>query len=861
MMAVFLAMVAMAVIPISAQTDADLSWADEVTTEVFDGESIELGWIKAAWCAEGSNPLNKLGDIQNLASTAISVKIVPAGSKANAQYDSFAVVAKPGSSVVQALNDYKELSYDYDPSADPNRVGFADLNNWIGSSTAKARLSNSCAASNYLRSFDLVYHGCGNGGGLHIWGNRCQWQWNNANLGEDIEIYFGYATDPTTDDPTAQPTAVPTAYDANPVVTVPWDTDRVQEWTNIWIVNSFEAMTGTGTLLVEEDLSFLANNYKVVSLEKCLRESTNGETEKYFYNLYNGIKDRNPDTTVLFYWNIPTHFADCYTHLDMALPADPYLYDDEGNGPLWDGTEVRLAWDLRKPEVRKWNVDYLEAVLLGNPVQRSDDGEMIDGLFLDGLCAWLSNFVYANPENPDEHIRGTFSQQTIVEYNEAIVEYLKLLKERLPEAYILGNGMFNYWFNEPSYGYMLNADGHCSHAIPYIDGICLEHYGAFEEVDSSTGLIKPEILKEWVNWSNDIVVDDKYGPGKSIFVKAFPGPVQNLNGIGATQTAWLETTDTLSAFGPNPTTLAEAQQCAADNLDFVLAAYLCGVHNERVYLSYTWWYRQDQGALPGESYSAPEGYYPQLLSALGAALGPAVFEDEDNEFFCEREFEYASVSVDLSDPTSAVIEWETQAPTAAAPSLPTPAPSPTVAPTSEPTMSVPAWANEVSTVEYDGKSRDIGWIRVFDCTEGTNAYSRVSNYYTLAQTAVSVKIVPAGGPSNPDYDDFAVVAKPDSNVILALNDLKELSYQYDPNASPNRIGFADPTNWIGSITALKRVIDGCGPTNLRSLHIIYAAQCNGAGMHIWPGQCKWEWGNVLGQDIEVFFGFDLAEGP
>jgi len=591
----------------------------------------------------------------------------------------------------------------------------------------------------------------------------------------------------------------------------------------------------------------------VVSLEKCLRGTDgNGETEKFFYNLYNGIKDRNADTTVLFYWNLPTHFADCYSHFGMELPADPYLYDDDGNGPLWEGSDVRFAWDLRKPEVREWNIDYLEAVMLSNPIERTDDGGFIDGVFLDGLYAWLSNFEYYTDTATGEHARGTFSQETVVEYNEAIVEYLKALKQRMPDVYIMGNGMFNYWFNEPSSGYMLNADGHTSHAIPYIDGICLEHYGAFEEVDATTGLVNPAILKKWVQWSTDIVVDDKYGAGKSIFVKAFPGPVNAL-GNSVTQTEWKETEQTMAAFGPNPTNIDEARICAANNLDFVLAAYLCGVHNERVYLSYSWWYRYDQGALPGSSshtnYAAPEGWYPQLQSNLGAALGPATFDDD---YFCQRDFEHASVSVDLSDPTSAVIVWITPPPTDP---LPTAPPSPTPQPTPTPTIAVPDWADEVTTIEYDGNVRDIAWIRVFECEEGTSTFSRDSRFASLSKTAISVKIVPAD--KGDDYDNFAVIAKPDSNVILALNDYKELSYQYDPNQSPNRIGFADPANWIGSPTALKRIIDGCGPANLRSLGVIYAAQCNGAGLHLWNGQCKWEWANTVGQDIEVFFGFAL----
>merc|ERR1712013_309383 len=237
---------------------------------------------------------------------------------------------------------------------------------------------------------------------------------------------------------------------------------------------------------------------------------------------------------------------------------------------LWEGLEYRLAWDLRKPEVRTWNVDYIEAVMKGNPVDREDDGGIIDGLFLDGMCAWLSNFVYTDANG--EHIRGTFSEQSIVEYNEAIVEYLKELKERVPEMYLLGNGMFQYWFMIPNDNIYtgLNDEGYCSHVLPFLDGICLEHFGAFEEVGSN-GLVNPAMLKEWVHWSTDIVVDNKYGEGKSIFVKAWPGPVNNIDEAGGIGALWTDTDSTLAAYGPKPTTIEEARECAAKNLDFVVA--------------------------------------------------------------------------------------------------------------------------------------------------------------------------------------------------------------------------------------------------------------------------------------------------
>merc|ERR1719420_118510 len=205
--------------------------------------------MNIAQCEEGAASILALHpQAQELAKDAISVKIVPTGSRANAAYDDLAVVAKPGTSVVAALNDYLELSFEYtgDKDAAVNRAGYANLDNWIGSDVAKARLKNSCGQDK-LKGWPVVYQGCGNGGGMHIWSSRFQWQWNSVSMGQDIEIYFGYAMG----GPTPAPTAEPTVYNKNPVIELPWSTDRVQQWADVWIVNSDTSLTGTGTLLDE----------------------------------------------------------------------------------------------------------------------------------------------------------------------------------------------------------------------------------------------------------------------------------------------------------------------------------------------------------------------------------------------------------------------------------------------------------------------------------------------------------------------------------------------------------------------------------------------------------------------------------
>ena len=179
--------------------DGPLTEFDEVTTEMFDGEELTIGWLKMISCTEGDSSslfTNYYLDdeMKELALNAMSVKIVPKGSKSNVNYDKFAVIAKPNSSPVIALNKYKELSYKLDLNG--NVIGYSDLSSWIGSDEAKTRLYNSCYGDDNILPNDfnsIIYHACNNFDGIHIFpkGLKCRWDYTNI-VEQDMEIYFGY---------------------------------------------------------------------------------------------------------------------------------------------------------------------------------------------------------------------------------------------------------------------------------------------------------------------------------------------------------------------------------------------------------------------------------------------------------------------------------------------------------------------------------------------------------------------------------------------------------------------------------------------------------------------------------------------
>eukprot|EP01084_Bolivina_argentea_P154709 269658_1 len=171
----------------------------ECTTEIYDDTSKSIRWIKVISCTEGTGDSiftyhEERNFILALMKNAISIKFVPHGSVLNQNYDNVAVIAKPGTNPILALNYQRELSFTL--SNDTLKFStYSNSDNWIGSNQAKNRLENGCHENSYFpRSFfNMIYHACGNAVGIHIWpyARTCRWEWS-VSLGIDIEIHLGY---------------------------------------------------------------------------------------------------------------------------------------------------------------------------------------------------------------------------------------------------------------------------------------------------------------------------------------------------------------------------------------------------------------------------------------------------------------------------------------------------------------------------------------------------------------------------------------------------------------------------------------------------------------------------------------------
>ena len=173
---------------------------DDTSTE----EGYAIGWIKFLQCDEGSITEYTYPDCQSwdamfpFTEHAITAQLLPRDATpsqfdfTNSPTDDFAVMLSVGSSPVSALNEGLELSWSYDPET-LNITGYADMDDWLGSDTAKERLSNSCFGENPPQLLESwIYYACGNFEGIRISSTNCWWDWQTETAEEGISVWLGF---------------------------------------------------------------------------------------------------------------------------------------------------------------------------------------------------------------------------------------------------------------------------------------------------------------------------------------------------------------------------------------------------------------------------------------------------------------------------------------------------------------------------------------------------------------------------------------------------------------------------------------------------------------------------------------------
>jgi len=347
-----------------------------------------------------------------------------------------------------------------------------------------------------------------------------------------------------------------------------WD-GTLQEamWVDFYFIRGIH---GGAQNITEAQAEFVAKNYAIVSLEKCLGEPANN-TLAMFDDWAVRLKSIRPELKVLFYWSTPSMNEGCYGKQTEILEAHP-----EWLARADDGTVVRKAsgpyLNDSIAEERDWWVSV--------PAARS----AADGFFAD-TAAWPL-------------WRGV-SEARRQEAATAMMGKLDQLRRAVHPKPVIGNTLGAYP-SQPDFN---------MEYLDHLDGACAEHMASFEQVvpgrmalivNSTAGLLS----RVWTTASVR---------NQTVLARTWPGPaVTPIDGLGP---SWPVGT---------PTTPATRADAAAKWVDWAAGLYLT-IATENVFWSYNWWYNVDAGVYPcprGEC-EAPEAWYPVLARRPGPPLGPA----------------------------------------------------------------------------------------------------------------------------------------------------------------------------------------------------------------------------------------------
>ncbi len=348
----------------------------------------------------------------------------------------------------------------------------------------------------------------------------------------------------------------------------------------------------------EEQLKFIAEkNFSIVVFEKMhgLEElKYPGELENAIFKDARKLKKLNPDTKCIFYLNA---FVDnVFTEWRTEYGKSPeWLLRDENGDPIFKirGDNYIQQFDITKPGMKEWWI-YSAKSALAHPA--------IDGIFIDALVQVV--------RFPEEKIKK-WGRDKYEEMVKATYEVLKETKENLPEdAIIINNGLFS---NLPGL-----KDGGIGW-LEIVNGAMVEHFGAFGTRDKD-GNIKPEDMAREIE-----LIQKAAEMGKIVIVKGWPG---NLNFIYPQYKSWSK---------------EKKIEHSKKHLEFSLAAFLVAAE-KYCYFGYSWGWDDRQGWFQ---------WYPEFDKPLGKPKGKA----KRNGYVYTREFEHASVRVDLENET-AEIDWE-----------------------------------------------------------------------------------------------------------------------------------------------------------------------------------------------------------
>eukprot|EP00055_Hartaetosiga_balthica_P007130 m.24107 g.24107 ORF g.24107 m.24107 type:complete len:473 (-) comp5618_c0_seq1:101-1519(-) len=426
-----------------------------------------------------------------------------------------------------------------------------------------------------------------------------------------------------------------------PMWTHAWDSLSSQLWADFGFSGGYSDLTKPTSIPGVSVGEFIANNYQIVSLEKCLYRGGKLLTESAFVNASTILHSINKNLKVLFYYASDMDICSCYKACE-TYDAHPewWVYDNNGH-EVYPSNKQFHYYNSSVPALRDFWSDMPN--YLYNVTSSSTASMLVDGVFADGIegSSW--------PGVSEERALAVYGGRKLM---------LNITRAKLGSGKpVFGNGIDAY----PQFPM------HGMDFAPVVDGFCVEHVASFEQVlpDGTLNVTRTAGLIS--NMAKATAM------GKMLLVRTWPGPVtEPINSMGPSYP---------SGYGPTPTTYAERQHASISHEEFADAIYLI-VASDTTFYNYNWWYDVNDGVFPCNvtaGCSGPATWFPNWAKPLGAPKGPAIrsfkngteigsvgsaqedvltFQEQWDAPIYDRQFEHVTVHLDLSSRKNTFVLWD-----------------------------------------------------------------------------------------------------------------------------------------------------------------------------------------------------------
>jgi len=415
-----------------------------------------------------------------------------------------------------------------------------------------------------------------------------------------------------------------------------WDWSRTHTW----------LMFNIRGPLTDDDARRVANRYDIVAIGG-LFDYTPNTGEAAQADAAAAIKRHNPNATTLIYRNSQV-VIEGELHSDLEFQAHPeWIIANASGAPVYNTPGGGQPFiNFTNPAARAWWVRGIVAAIANQP-----NGSAVDGVYVDGA-------------GPTGEIMGRgldIGQDMLLNASHALAvqELTAALHALRPGLLTIGNGAVAAACGRTEDGskYGIQDWTPCARNLPYLDGVCAEHFGSFESVNGTTGDYDVDGgaaqahrgLNVNEKWQTALDIVKRYdGGAQLILVKSWPGPFNVYTVNGNIEFTWKNLSDANVTL-----TNTLRKELGARALPWAHAAYLLAAA-PGTYMSYGWWYQLNTGYVPcpddPTSCSCPDEWYPALDKPTGAPLGPRrSVPGAGSGHVWTRDFERVSVTVDLAN--------------------------------------------------------------------------------------------------------------------------------------------------------------------------------------------------------------------